>query len=53
MRPSWLYFIAAALFLIALTLDATGDGPGLKTAAGLIFAGVMTYMVVKMRREGK
>ena len=53
MRQSWLYFIAAALFLIAMTLDAIGDGPNLKTGAGAIMVGVMTYLGLQLRKQGK
>jgi hypothetical protein len=53
MRQSLLYFIAAALFAIATVLSFANDGLTLKTGAGIILAGVMIALGLKMRREGK
>ena len=52
MKHSLLYFIAAALFLIATSLDLFTEGPNLKTVAGAIMFGVMLTMGLRLRREG-
>jgi hypothetical protein len=53
MRQSLLYFIAAALFLIAAALSVFNDGVALKTGAGLVIGGVMLWLGIKLRRAGK
>ena len=53
MKQSLLYFLAAALFLIAAGLSFANDGPDIKMIAGLLLAGVMAYLGLNLRRAGK
>lgn len=44
-----LYFIAAALFVIAATLSTVGDGMSIKTGFGLLMAVAMVWLGMKER----
>ena len=46
-----LYFVAAALFVIATALGLFNDGVEIKTVAGVVMAGVMLSLGLKARRE--
>ena len=46
-----LYFVAAGLFAIATALNLFNDGLGIKTVAGLVFAGVMLTLGLQTRRK--
>ena len=48
-----LYFVAAGLFAIATALNLFNDGLGIKTVAGLVFAGVMLSLGLKARKEAR
>lgn len=49
---SKLYFVAAALFLVAVAIGLSDRGFELKTALGLIMAGVMVALGLKARKAG-
>ena len=53
MRQSHLYFIGAALFLIAVGLNIFNEGVNLKTAIGPIFAASMIVLGLSLRKAGK
>ena len=53
MRQSHLYFIAAALFLIAACLNTFNEGFNLKPALGLVVAGALLVLGFNMRKTGK
>ena len=46
-----LYFVAAGLFAIATVLNLLNDGLGIKTVAGLVFAGGMLTLGLQTRRK--
>ena len=47
-----LFYIAAALFLIAALIAFFNDGLGLKPVLGLVMSGTMAVLCNKARKEG-
>ena len=47
---SLLYFVAAALFLIATSINFINDGLGIKSVLGLIMAGAMGLTGMNARK---
>lgn len=47
-----IYFVAAALFLIAALVAFYNDGLGLRPGLGLVMAGAMAVLGNKARKEG-
>lgn len=44
------YFVAALLFVIAVSLNISNEGVGIKTIAGLIMAAVLVTLGMRARR---
>ena len=44
-----LYFIAAALFVIATAINAVNDGISLRTGIGLLLAALMAWLGMKAK----
>ena len=53
MKQSLLFFIAAALFLIAGLLDLFDAGPNLKTAISVAMVSVMIALGLRSRRAAQ
>ncbi len=53
MRQNHLYFVAAALFMVATGLNLANDGFNLKTVLGTIFVMAMLALALTLRRAGK
>ena len=49
---SLLYFVAAALFLIATSINFINDGLGIMSVLGLVMAGAMVLTGMKARKAG-
>lgn len=47
-----IYYVAAALFLIAGLIALFNDGLGLRTGLGLVMAGAMAVLGNKARKDG-
>jgi len=47
-----IYFVAAALFLVAALLSFFNDGLGLRPVLGLVMAGALVLIGNKARKEG-
>lgn len=53
MKQSHLYFVAAALFVIATGLNLANDGFNLKTVLGTVFVIAMLAYGLHLRRAGR
>ena len=52
MRQAYLYFVAAALFLVAGAISTVRDGLSIRTIVGLVLGAVMLAWGLKARRGG-
>ena len=52
MNPRLLYFVGAALFVIATGLNLYNEGVNLKTGVGVVLAGSLVMLALRTRPAG-